>query len=589
MSSRCSSNVSTLLPFLYPSLFRISSRCIRVKLTIPQTRCSSTNTVNDLPASRLNPAPDDYSSPTFIDKAPLTLYAGKGGNGCVSFLREAYMDDGPANGGDGGAGGNIYIQAAHGETSLHKLARKRFLRAGRGRHGQGSAQSGSRGEDVVITVPVGTIVRELEREDKAAEEAAQIRAWRLVQRQKEKEQNRAQDQRAIARKASVQQGIAVDSSAEDDVESATQLAGEEDDAELDDPQRAKWLLYPGMSKSDVRNFAFPRLPRRVQLLQQPASPIYLDLSRPTPTPILLATGGIGGLGNPHFTSRTYPRPVFATRGEEAITMKIELELKLLADVGLVGLPNAGKSTLLRALTNSRTRVGSWAFTTLQPNIGTVVLDKYTGRPDVKTYRRYPAQLGMVEQVEAEPRTRFSMADIPGLIQGAHLDRGLGIAFLRHVERAGVLAFVIDLSAGNAVKALEALWKEVGLYARMREEEEGDREVDSRVDWDMSSPDQGPINLMNDSIGMPPAAEPTPTVQIAGKPWFVVATKADLPETQDNFRELKAHLDTISRGETPHPSGVEHGWTKKVAAIPVSAISGQGVDRIVHWTVGLLDE
>ncbi|KFH40833.1 putative GTP-binding protein-like protein [Hapsidospora chrysogenum ATCC 11550] len=506
MAPRCSCSSFTLAPFLYPPL--LAPRSIQVSRAAlrpaTQSRSSSTGkTVNDLPESRLNPAPDDYAAPRFADKAELTLYAGRGGNGCVSFLREAFMPDGPPNGGDGGTGGNIYIQAAHGETSLHKLSRRSFVRAGRGRHGQGSAKGGTRGEDVVITVPVGTIVRELERYDPAAEEDMNM-------------------------------------------------------------------------KGDMSAEAFPKLPTRRRPLQQPEGPILLDLSRPTEQPILLATGGIGGLGNPHFTSRAHPRPMFATKGEEAVTMKIELELKLLADVGLVGLPNAGKSTLLRALTNSRTRVGAWAFTTLLPNIGTVVLDKYSGRPDVATKG-------------GNARTRFSVADIPGLIEGAHLDHGLGVAFLRHVERAGVLAFVIDLSAGDAVKALDALWREVGLYAQMREDEERDREAASRIDWSLTDSPSGPrYDFHMDEVASASTSKPAAR-HIAGKPWFVVATKADLPETQENFRKLKSYLESITRGEAPHPSGVEKAWTKKCAAIPVSAINGQGVDRVVHWTVGLLDE
>ncbi|KAG8422638.1 GTPase of the mitochondrial inner membrane that associates with the large ribosomal subunit [Metarhizium acridum] len=177
------------MPFLPSVAIRqCTTRGTRIVLTGRpgwQTRCASSSspppTLNNLPESRLNPSPDDYASPNFADKAELTIYAGRGGNGCVSFLREAFLPDGPPNGGDGGAGGNIYIQAAHGETSLHKLARRRFIRAGRGKHGQGSAKGGSRGEDVIITVPVGTIVRELEREDPAGEEAMNIKAYRALQ------------------------------------------------------------------------------------------------------------------------------------------------------------------------------------------------------------------------------------------------------------------------------------------------------------------------------------------------------------------------------------------------------------------------
>ncbi|KAF5607847.1 GTP-binding protein OBG [Fusarium pseudoanthophilum] len=575
MAPRCPAMSSTLLPFLYPSI--LLSRHTLASTAALRRRFNST--INDLPESRLNPAPDDYASPSFSDKAFLTLYAGRGGNGCISFLREAYLAEGPPNGGDGGHGGNVYIQAAHGETSLHKLARKRFVRAGRGKHGQGSAKSGTRGEDIIITVPVGTVVREIEREDPVLDEEMDMRLWRAQQKQKRKEELMA----ALERKQRQEEN----EEGYEEEEEGDQVEEENEDGDQD-PERRKWLLYPGLSKTDIKQTVFPRLPKRTRLLKQPPPTIHLDLSRPTPKPILLATGGIGGLGNPHFTSRAHPRPMFATKGEEAVTMKIELELKLLADVGLVGLPNAGKSTLLRAITNSRTRVGNWAFTTLQPNIGTVVLDKYSGRPVIKSYRRYPAQLGLPEAVDTEPRTRFTIADIPGLIEGAHLDRGLGIAFLRHVERAGVLAFVIDLSAGNAVKALESLWREVGLYAQMRDEEEADRAIESHIDWDVSSDMDGPMNL---SPGMANDEDfsSKPGLQIAGKPWFVVATKADLPETQENFKELKQYLDSVTKGEKPHPSGVTDAWTKDCAVIPVSAINGQGVDRIVHWTVGLLDE
>ncbi|KAJ4270267.1 GTPase of the mitochondrial inner membrane that associates with the large ribosomal subunit [Fusarium torreyae] len=576
MAPRCPTVSSTFLPFLYPSVFL--SRHTFAGATALRRRYNST--VNDLPESRLNPAPDDYASPSFSDKAQLALYGGRGGNGCISFLREAYLAEGPPNGGDGGHGGNVYIQAAHGETSLHKLARKRFIRAGRGKHGQGSAKSGTRGDDIIITVPVGTVVRELEREDPIADEELDMRLWRVQQKQKRAEERLAALERK-QRQAENEEGYE---------EEEEEIQEEEEEEEEDqDPERRKWLLYPGLSKTDVKQTVFPRLPKRTRLLKQPPPTVHLDLSRPTPKPILLATGGIGGLGNPHFTSRAHPRPMFATKGEDAVTMKIELELKLLADVGLVGLPNAGKSTLLRAITNSRTRVGNWAFTTLQPNIGTVVLDKYSGRPTIKSYRRYPAQLGLPEAVESEPRTRFTIADIPGLIEGAHLDRGLGIAFLRHVERAGVLAFVIDLAAGNAVKALDSLWREVGLYAQMRDEEEADREVEARVDWDVTSDMNGPMNLSPEFESGHEEFASTQGLQIAGKPWFVVATKADLPETQENFKEVKQYLDSITKGEKPHPSGVEDAWTKDCAVIPVSAINGQGVDRIVHWTVGLLDE
>lgn len=603
-AARCSSGSHPFLSFLYPSLFirrtRNSNYFINTAIRSSQTRQSSTHVAQEPTSTRLNPAPEDYSSPNFADSAQLTLYAGGGGNGCISFLRDLFLPEGPPNGGDGGHGGNVYIQAIHGETSLHKLARKRFIRAGRGKNGQGSAKAGQRGDDIIITVPVGTVLREISREDPVAEDKEQQRAawmekklWKARQRQRLAEETRKELEEA-EREDEDEDWTPVSRSSKS---KPAKEEAEDNDPEPDDPNRSKWLVYPGASRSEVRSIVFPRFPKRARYYHQPAGPLNLDLSRPTPTPILLATGGIGGLGNPHFVSREHPRPLFACKGERAVTMEIELELKLLADVGLVGLPNAGKSTLLRALSNSRTRVGSWAFTTLQPNIGTVVLDNHRGRPMMKSMKRYAGSEG--EEATQEARTRFTVADIPGLIEGAHLDRGLGIAFLRHVERAGVLAFVIDLAAGNAVEALKALWREVGLYAQMREEEERTRDAEASVNWDLevedsfqarfkNTPARGSDDPVMMSVDPTPEPEPVSGLHIAGKPWYVVATKGDLPDTQENFKELQAYLADVTSGAQPHPSGVKEAWTERCTAIPVSAINGHGVDRIVHWTVGLLD-
>ncbi|KAK8010531.1 hypothetical protein PG990_009496 [Apiospora arundinis] len=581
MPPRCSSSAGLFLPFLYPSLFRPAGarlhRVAKARITTysstSDTAASDTSEItepsassDEIPVSRLNPSPDDYALSSFADKARVTVFAGGGGHGCISFLREAFMDNGPANGGDGGHGGNVYVQAVHGETSLHKLARRRILRAGRGKTGQGSNKAGQRGDDYVIQVPVGTVIREIGRVDPMVEESI---AWRAA-REKEREFER----------------------------------------QFREAERNAVIEGRGPGSRDGFH-ASAREPKPAQ----PPGPIHLDLSTATPRPILLAAGGIGGLGSPHFVSKERPKPLFATRGERAVSMQLEFELKLLADVGLVGLPNAGKSTLLRALTNSRARVGNWAFTTLQPNIGTVVLDSNKGRrlytpPPPKKPQPHAvindARYGNVvisqhAQIGAgpPPRTRFTVADIPGLIEGAHLDRGLGTEFLRHVERAGVLAFVVDLSKGDAIEALKSLWREVGLYARMREEERQEREVGGRIDWDGdagvgsmgyggSQSQNGSTTMMSEYFPQLPETNEG-GLHIAAKPWFVVATKGDLPDTQDNFRNLKAYLDAVTDGKEAHPSGVEGAWTADCAAVPVSAINGHGVDRIVHWTLGLLDE
>lgn len=465
----------------------------------------------------------------------------------MSFLREKFIPEGPPNGGDGGSGGSIYIQAVRNETSLHKLARRGIIKAGRGRNGKGKTMGGERGEDVLFTVPVGTVVREISRHDPV-----------------EVEKERAR----LARREAWQKG--------EDYEA---VHGEY-------LAREKYILYPGsMLPSDVSlgNRAPPKPPQRALnhlLAMQPAAPIRLDLSAPMDRPMLLAAGATGGQGNGRMITREVPRPKYATKGEAGISITLELELKVLADVGLVGLPNAGKSTLLRALTRSRTRVGDWAFTTLQPSVGTVVLDDNKGRPALRSYH-----------AGGEPRTGFTIADIPGLIEDAHLDKGLGLGFLRHVERAAMLAFVVDLSAGDAVKALRALWKEVGEYETLRAKE-------------LSAETERTMALQELEAGAMPSSrksrkealtQPVPTVTppppppppISSKPWFVVATKADLPDTQGNFQDLKAYVEALRAGEEEHPSGRQNGWRVGVRAVPVSGIRGEGVQAIPKLVLELL--
>ncbi|PCG99334.1 GTP-binding protein Obg/CgtA [Penicillium occitanis (nom. inval.)] len=526
-----------MLPFLYP--FLSATACtkrttIKAAESLLRTRRRWQSTSSDFlpieqnPAnetdsglSHLNPPPSDYSRFIFQDKCTAKVVTGSGGNGCVAFLREKYIEEGPPNGGDGGSGGSIYIQAIDGLTSLHKLARQGTIRAGNGKNGQGKSRGGKRGHDVLIQVPVGTVVREVSRYDPVEEAEHKYKTLKGT------------------------------------------LPREEQAMGMYVANRDRFVLYPGSLPSDFLTTTFPTLgpPRRSNLAAlEPPAPIHLDLSQHMEQPKLLAAGAVGGFGNPHFVARNMGRPKFATKGEGGMTLHLEFELKLLADVGLVGFPNAGKSTLLRSLTNSRTRIGNWEFTTLSPNIGTVVLDDFKGRPKVESLNK------------KSPRTSFTIADIPGLVEDAHLDRGLGLGFLRHIERAGILGFVVDLSSADPIKTLQKLWHELGEYDKLRNAEIESESANRR--WTPTNP-QDPLP----QLVLPP---------IYRKPWFVVATKADLPETQQNFAALRDYLSQVQQGLVGHPSGHKDAFKDRLTVVPVSAIKAEGVSGIPNLVMTFLE-
>ncbi len=250
----------------------------------------------------------------FVDEAEIELIAGHGGPGVVHFRRETMEPRGGPDGGDGGRGASIYIRP---DTNLSTLMDFRFRKkyeAPNGDPGSGKNRAGRDGEDIVIRVPVGTIIRDAE-------------------------------------------------------------TGE----------------------------------------------VLFELIRGDVEPVLVVGGGRGGKGNTHFATSTHQTPKFAQPGEPGETKRVRLELKLLADVGLLGFPNVGKSSLIAAISAARPKIADYAFTTLVPNLGVVRID--------------------------ENRT-FVVADVPGLIEGAHEGVGLGIRFLKHLERTKIYLHMIDAAVGR---------------------------------------------------------------------------------------------------------------------------------------------
>ena len=267
----------------------------------------------------------------FIDRVKIRVRAGSGGNGVTAFRREKFVPRGGPSGGDGGRGGDVWLEATSSLNTLLHLRYNPEHTAERGRHGEGSNRSGREGEDVVVQVPVGTQVF---------------------------------------------------------------------DAETGD-------LYFDFTEEGQRWLA--------------------------------AKGGRGGFGNSHFTSSTNRAPRYHQEGSPGEEREFQLELKLLADVGLVGFPNAGKSTLISTISAARPKIADYPFTTLEPHLGVVDLG------DFKT---------------------FVVADIPGLIEGAHKGAGLGDRFLRHVERTKLLLHLVDVSSASGrdpVADYETINRELAAY------------------------------------------------------------------------------------------------------------------------------
>lgn len=326
----------------------------------------------------------------FVDHVNITVKSGDGGNGCVSFHREKYVTNGGPDGGDGGDGGNVYFYA---DPNMHTLLDFRFVRkytADNGMDGTSRRRKGKQGEDLVIRVPVGTLIKNTKEN----------------------------------------------------------------------------LLIADMFKPHEKR--------------------------------LLFKGGRGGWGNTHFATPTRQAPNFAKPGIKTAVYSIGLELKTIADVGLIGYPNVGKSTILSVLTAARPKIGNYHFTTLTPNLGIV---RHHGQD-------------------------FALADIPGLVEGASEGFGLGLDFLRHIERTRVLLHVIDISGTEDRDPLED-------YFRINNELKKYGNLDQ-------------------------------------KPQIVVCNKSDLPSSEENINRIKTLL------------GKEN-----IPIFVVSAATNQGFTPLLDATAHLL--
>jgi len=337
--------------------------------------------------------------PVFVDEAKIYVKAGDGGNGCVAFRREKFVPRGGPSGGDGGAGGTITLEANSHDNTLLRYRFNREFRAERGRHGEGSNCTGHSGADLVLQVPVGTVVF--------------------------------------------------------DDETGEQLAD--------------------LTEAGQR--------------------------------FTIARGGRGGRGNQHFAKPWHQAPRESEDGQPGEARHLRLELKLLADVGLVGFPNAGKSTLISRISAARPKIADYPFTTLEPSLGVVSADGAPGR---------------------EIGRSFVVADLPGLIEGAHTGTGLGIRFLRHVERTRLLAHLIDTSDAS--------------------------ERDPVRDFEIIT---GELAAFSEAL--------------AAKPMLVVATKLDATTDRARLEKLRAFCAA-----------------KKLEFYSISAATGEGVTELVRGMADALE-
>ncbi|MBI5801527.1 MAG: GTPase ObgE [Verrucomicrobia bacterium] len=314
----------------------------------------------------------------FVDEIKVFASAGHGGRGCVAFCREAYRPKGGPDGGNGGRGGSVILQADHDLNNLIGQFYVSRLVAENGQHGMGKGMDGHAGKDLIVKVPCGTLVWKLPDPLEDAVSPDDASATVPAETRKKSEQQEEPmliptSKRPLLRVAGDEMAEEIDLSAEND-SWAVQIGP--DDAEL-------------VADLTVHGQQF-----------------------------VLCKGGRGGLGNRNFATARNQTPRFAQPGEEGSEGSYRFELRMMADVGVVGYPNAGKSTLLTAISRARPKIAAYPFTTLTP------------------------QVGIVEYADFK---RLTLCDVPGLIEGAHENVGLGHAFLRHITRCKILVILLDMA------------------------------------------------------------------------------------------------------------------------------------------------
>jgi GTP-binding protein len=389
----------------------------------------------------------------FVDHVKISVRAGDGGNGCVSFRREKYIEYGGPDGGDGGRGGDVILVADANVSDLSDLFYTPRIVAKNGEHGRGKNCYGRQAKDIMVKVPIGT----------------QVFLLGEVSQQ---------------RKTSHYHPAAA--------------------TEEFDPDANVGLAY--------RQRRVGRVPPRGEIGETPAegsgpTELIADLTE-NGQQFILARGGRGGRGNTAFKSSTHRAPREFEFGEPGEELQAALELKTIADVGLVGFPNAGKSTLISKITHAHPKIAPYPFTTLSPNVG--ILD-------------YPDY------------GRIRVADIPGLIEGAHEGKGLGHDFLRHIERCRLLLVLVDMAG-----------------------------VDGRKPWDDFKQLLSELELHNPAL--------------LDKPRLIVANKMDLPAAKKNLAAFKRK---VGRASSLSKSPARRGTSRMLVPplLEISALESAGLEKL----------